>query len=186
MGPLQLLHVGTYPSNASPEAKQAAQIFTDLFTKGGGIIKLHDDVQPQRWVKLAVNAAWNPLCALTQCDDGNLLSSSPEAEGVILDVMREVAKVADASGYPGAVSEEEIQTQMVRSRARKIGGGKCPSMQTDVQEGRKLEVEAILGSVVKRAKSLNVDVPKLEMIYVLTKALSFSIEKPAGEWKPIF
>jgi 2-dehydropantoate 2-reductase len=185
MGPLQLLHVGTYPPNAGPEAKQAAQEFTNVFTKGGGIIQLHDDVQPQRWVKLAVNAAWNPLCALTQCDDANLLRSSAAAGDTLVDIMREVASVATASGYPGAVSEEEIQRQMERPKERLVIGGKEPSMLTDVREGRRLEVEAILGNVVRRARRLGVEIPKLEMTYVLTSALNFAMQKPQGEWKPI-
>jgi 2-dehydropantoate 2-reductase len=186
MGPLQLIQIGTYPANAPAAAKKAAQTFATLFAKGGGTIQLHDDVQPQRWIKLAVNAAWNPLCALTRCDDANLLRSSPAASDMMEDVMREVASVAAASGYPGAVSEEEIQKQMARPKSRMENGlGKEPSMLTDVWEGRKLEVDAILGNVLKRARKLGVDVPRLEMIYVLASALSFSIQKPEGEWKPI-
>jgi 2-dehydropantoate 2-reductase len=185
MGPLQLLHVGTYPATAGPAAKEATQRFADLFSKGGGIIRVHDDIQAQRWVKLAVNIAWNPICALSQCDDANFMRSSEAAEPAIRAVMAEVAWLAGTAGYPDVVTPAAIDEQLERPRQRLKTGGKEPSMLTDVREGRALEAEAILGNAVRIARRLNVSTPYLDLLYALAKGLSFAIEKPNGEWKPI-
>jgi len=129
-----------------------------------------------------VNVAWNPMCALSRCDDANLLRSSAGADGAITSVMCEVARVAAAAGY--LVSEQVIAEQMARPRERLRTGGKEPSMLTDVREGRALEVDAILGNAVMIARELKVDTPRLELLFALAGGLSYSI-KPDGEWKPL-
>jgi len=182
MGNLQLLHVGTYPANASPEAKKAVQDFYVTFLNGGGAMATHDDVQQQRWIKLSVNVAWNPMCALSRCDDANFLRSSPEAERAARDLMAEVASIAAAAGYP--ISQDAIDKQLERPKARLDRGGKEPSMLTDVRENRPLEVDAIVGNAVRAAKRLGVETPRLDLLYALAKGLDYSI-KPDDRWKPI-
>ena len=46
-----------------------------------------------------------------------------------------------------------------------------PSSLIDFQEGRPIEVEEIWGEPVRRAKSVGVPVPRLEMLYWLIKRL---------------
>ena len=82
------------------------------------------------------------------------------------------------------VSGADIAEQMVRHEERLITGGKEPSMLVDVRHERAVEVEAILGNVVRMAKAKKVEVPLLSMLHVLTKARNFSICKP-NEWKTI-
>ena len=97
--------------------------------------------------------------------------------------MREVGATAKAYGYEN-IHEASIAEQMVRHEERLITGGKEPSMLVDVRHERAVEVEAILGNVVRMAKIKKVEVPLLSMLYVLTKARNFSICKP-NEWKSI-
>jgi 2-dehydropantoate 2-reductase len=182
MGPLQVFHIGTYPAKASPEAKKAVQDFFITFSKGGGGMVTHDDVQQQRWIKLLANVPWNPSCALTRCDDANFLRSSPEAEIAVRGLMAEVTAVSGAAGYP--ISAEVIEEQLSRPKSRMDKGGKEPSMLTDVRWNRPLEVEAILGNTIKVARRLKVETPRLDLIYALTKGLDYSI-KPDDRWTPI-
>jgi 2-dehydropantoate 2-reductase len=192
MGPLQKLQIGTYPPSSSHDEPSyiAALTLSNIFKAGGGIIELYDDVQRPRWVKLAVNVAWNPTCALTLCDDGNFLRSTPPAELVIRAIMREISDLATAAATAAGhradytISEEAIDEQMVRSKQRLDTGGKEPSMLTDVREKRPLEVEAILGNAVRIARQLGVETPRLDLLYVLAGGLSYSI-KPDENWKPL-
>ncbi|KAK1765265.1 2-dehydropantoate 2-reductase [Phialemonium atrogriseum] len=183
MGLLERFEVGTYPATAPAEAKAKVKLLQELWSAGGATCKVFDDVQTQRWVKLAVNAAWNPMCALTLCDDANLLRSSLEALGMVKKVMMEVGNVAKAAGYP-VVTEEELDGQLSRSKERLKSGGKEPSMLTDIRNHRPIEVEAILGNTVRIAQRLRVDVPYLEILYTLAKGLDFSTVRPM-EWKPL-
>lgn len=183
-GPLEELQIGTFPADAPPTAKARVQELSDLFAAAGAHAPPFDDIQAPRWIKLAVNAAWNPVTALTLCDDGNLLLSSPEADGIMVGIFNEVAAIASAAGYPGVVSTEVVEMQMDRARQRKKTGGKEPSMLTDIRNGRPIEVEAILGNTARIARELGVEVKYLELLYVLAKARNFQIQ-PEGRWLPL-
>ncbi|GAB7330891.1 hypothetical protein MBLNU13_g02418t1 [Cladosporium sp. NU13] len=181
--PLERFEIGTYPANTGVDAKAKADQLAELFAKGDGTCIPYDDIQSQRWYKLALNAAFNPVTALTLCDDANFIRSSEGALEMLKDVMREVGATAKAYGYDN-IDETSIAEQMVRHEERLITGGKEPSMLVDVRHERAVEVEAILGNVVRMAKIKKVEVPLLSMLYVLTKARNFSICKP-NEWKMI-
>lgn len=181
--PLERFEVGTYPANANLDAKAKVDQLAELFTKGEGTCIPYDDIQPQRWYKLALNAALNPVTALTLCDDANLIRSSEGALEMLKDIMREVGATARAYGYTN-IDETSIAEQMVRHEERLITGGKEPSMLVDVRHERPVEVEAILGNVVRMAKAKKVEVPLLSMLKTLTKARNFAISKDGG-WKPI-
>ncbi|WPH00832.1 Hypothetical protein R9X50_00366200 [Acrodontium crateriforme] len=183
-GPLEMFKIGTYPSTASQEAKAKAELLAQLFDAGGGTCCHEDDVQSRRWLKVSVNASWNPICALTQCDDANFLRSSKNAEEMIRKIMREVGQVASAAGYPNAVTEETIENDLKRPIGRLETGGKEPSMLTDVRNERPLEVEAIVGNTLRIGQKYGVVTPYLELIYMLAQGRNYSIA-PDNSWKPI-
>lgn len=182
MGPLEKFEIGTFPKTAPSEAKAKAQRLSDLFAAAGAHAPVFDDIQTRRWPKLAINASLNPTTALSLCDDANLLRSSDLADGMVLTVMRQVAQIAAAEGYD--ISEDFIQEKLNFHRARKETGGKEPSMLVDVRNNRPMEVDAIIGNTIKIAKKHSIEVPHLEMLYALSKALNFAIVK-GDAWKPI-
>jgi 2-dehydropantoate 2-reductase len=165
---LNILEFGTYPATAPASHKRAAEQFAALVQKGGGGAEVYDDIQPQRWSKLVVNASWNPITALSLCSDADFLRSSPGAVDLVRNVMLEVVALAKAMKI-GGVTEEVAEEHLTRHRARTIG--KEPSMLTDVREGRPFEVEAIVGNTVRLAKKHGVKVPLLDALYVLAKGL---------------
>lgn len=183
-GPLERFEIGTYPPKASSTADQQCRALSDLYKAGGGSAPVFDDVQPQKWIKVAVNAAWNPTTALTMCDDANYLRSSPQAEKMIRKVMREVGTIATAAGYPNVITDEVIERDIQRPIARLETGGKEPSMLTDVREGRAMEVEAIVGNTLRIGEKYGVVTPYLEMLYTLAKGRSYAIA-PDERWRPI-
>ncbi|KAK8092063.1 2-dehydropantoate 2-reductase [Apiospora hydei] len=178
---VELLHVGTYPADADADAKKAASVLVELLTAADATAKLHDDIQAQRWTKLLVNASWNPICALTRSRDHGFLSSGSndgeEGEPLefIRDVMGEIASVAQAYGY-GNVNEEMIEFQIGRASVRKAPGIQ-PSMMADAMAGKSLEVDAIVGNVVRLAKQKGVAVPMLRTIYILARGLDSSLSR---------
>jgi len=127
MGPLEIFEIGLFPRpiSSSQAAENEGSIrktlaFAEIFKAGGATCTPYPDIQQRRWIKLAVNAAWNPLCALTLCDDANLLRSSPGAIEQVKTCMREVGDIASAVGYPGLITEEEIERQTSRAMQRRI------------------------------------------------------------------
>ncbi|RYO80542.1 hypothetical protein DL766_007276 [Monosporascus sp. MC13-8B] len=148
---VELLHVGTYPAGAAPKAKEAAQAFTELVRSSGGSVKCHNDIQVERWTKLLVNGSWNPICALTRLRDKQFLDGHDDALHFIRDVMLEICAVAQACGYEG-IDEGLVDYQIGRACVRELPGVQ-PSMMADALAERSLEVEAIVGNVVRLAKA---------------------------------
>lgn len=165
---LNLLEIGTYPSNAPPTHKAAADQLAALVNAGGGVAKVFDDVQTQRWSKLVVNASWNPITALSLCTDADFLRSSPGAHTLIRNVMYEVVDIAQALKVAG-VTRKLADEHLARHAKRTVG--KAPSMLVDVQENRPFEVEAIVGNTVRIAQTVGVKVPLLDALYCLAKGL---------------
>lgn len=52
-----------------------------------------------------------------------------------------------------------------------------PSMLVDLEAGRPIEVEAIIGGIVRRAKARGVDVPRLTFIYAALKVIQVELIK---------
>ncbi|KAK5170989.1 uncharacterized protein LTR77_004133 [Saxophila tyrrhenica] len=184
MGTFESLELGTFPASAyskSTEVREAADMFMDIMQKSGSQVKWYDDIQEKRWNKLLLNAPWNPICALTLSRDAAFLASDSSANKVIEDVMLEVVAVAQKLGY-GKISPAAAGEQLKRAEGRVGTKGIEPSMLVDVLNGRRMEVDAILGSPVRVAKSVGIDVPRLELLYGLMKALDESMAyKQAGQ-----
>jgi 2-dehydropantoate 2-reductase len=172
-GEVEKLQIGAHPSSAS---SAHAKAFTNLITAAGGTAEWYEDIQLKRWSKLLVNASWNPICALALSKDTGVLTASDEAAGVVLAVMLEVRDIAAAYGHD--ITREEVETQLGRAHARiPKETGIEPSMMQDVQAGRRIEVDAIVGNPVRMAKEKGVACVRLEMLYVLAKALNAQIGK---------
>jgi 2-dehydropantoate 2-reductase len=172
---LEHLHIGTYPANGIPATHRvAAEDFAQLIRQGGASVTVHDDIQHERWTKLLANASWNPISALSRSRDAQFLRSSPHAAGYVRDVMREVAAVARAEGYE--IGEDAIDLTISRSQGRALPGVE-PSMLADAVAGREMEVDAIVGNVVRIAEERGVEVPLLTGIYALLRALDESLRR---------
>jgi 2-dehydropantoate 2-reductase len=170
-GEVEQLQVGAYPSSAE---RTHAKNFTELVTSAGATAEFYDDVQQKRWFKLLVNASWNPICALALSKDTDVLTASEEANGVVLAVMLEIRDIAAAHGYE--ITLEEVNVQLGRAQARIPNkSGIEPSMLQDVQSDRRIEVEAIVGNPVRMGKEKGVACVRLEMLYILAKALDIQI-----------
>jgi 2-dehydropantoate 2-reductase len=174
---IEILHVGTYPAEAPSKAKDAAKAFVDLITSAGATAQLHDDVQAVRWAKLVINASWNPICALTRCRDLQFISSNEEALSFVKDVMMEISSVARAFGYDD-VNEDRVDHEIARATGRNPPGVQ-PSMMADAMEAKGMEVEAIVGNLMRLGRQKGVAVPLLRTIYMLAGGLnrSFTLAK---------
>jgi 2-dehydropantoate 2-reductase len=173
---VELLHIGTYPSD-SPTHQSAAESFSALLKSGSGSTEVHSDIQPQRFSKLLVNAAWNPICALSLSRDVEFLHASPPdiSLNLIKSVMLEISKIAQACGY-SSINAETVEYQINRAKVRELPGVE-PSMLADAKVHARMEVDAIVGNAVRLAESKGVETPLLRGIYALVKALDLSFAR---------
>ncbi|GAD92393.1 hypothetical protein NECHADRAFT_45039 [Paecilomyces variotii No. 5] len=166
---LNLLELGTYPGDAPPEHHAAAVRFSELMVKGGGNAKVLENIQIARWSKLLLNAAWNPICALTLCSDGDFLLSSELAEELAWEVMMEIIALAAEIGIPDITVEVAESKLSIAKRRAKEGTGREMSMLQDIRQGRPFEVEAIIGNTVRLGRHIGMKLPRLETFYALLK-----------------
>ena len=170
-GEIERLEVGAYPSSASD---QHAKAFAHLIHTSGATAIFHEDIQLIRWTKLLINASWNPICALALSRETDLLESCDEASNIIEAVMLEICDIAAAYGYK--ITKEKVAFELGRAKARiPIHAGIEPSMLQDVQAGRRIEVEAIIGNPVRMGKAKGIKCDRLELLYLLAKTLDLHI-----------
>ena len=121
-------------------------------------------IRHEIWVKLLGNVAFNPISALT---GGTLeeLVRHPEVSQVVREVMREAEAVAARLDIELPISIEQRM-----AGAEKVGGHKT-SMLQDLEAGRPMEIEAVVGAVVELGERLGVPVPVTRTVYGLVKLL---------------
>lgn len=111
-----------------------------LLDKASLDIEVSRNIQADLWFKLWGNMTMNPVSALTgaTCD---LILDDPLVNNFCLNVMMEAAKIGGKIGCPIAQSGEERMAV-----TRKLGAFKT-SMLQDVEAGRAVELDALVGAV---------------------------------------
>ena len=133
-------------------------------------VRINPDIERQRWHKLAWNASFNAVSALTLRSSQELLNT-PAARDVIVGVMREVVAVANARGVTLGPADID-QLVAATEKAAPIR----TSMLVDRERGRELETDALVGVVVRRGSELGVPTPITSVLYALLTAISTSTE----------
>ncbi|GAB60505.1 ketopantoate reductase family protein [Rheinheimera nanhaiensis] len=117
-----------------------------------GPVTLVDDITPFLWQKLAINAAINPLTAIYNCRNGALLQA--QFEPLLTAAITEVQQVAAACGVVMDDSLQQKVLQVIAATAENFS-----SMQQDIANKRRTEIEAINGYVVQQAARFGIAVP---------------------------
>jgi len=121
------------------------------------------------WDKILYNAALNPLGAVLECTYGQLAENAGTRQ--IMDrIIDEAFLVAKANGIPlnwrtAGEYREHFYTRLVPPTAKHF-----PSMYYDVKAGKRLEIDALNGAIVKLAQEKGISVPVNETITALIKA----------------
>jgi 2-dehydropantoate 2-reductase len=140
---------------------------SSLLASAGLKAPVQSRIRQELWVKLLGNAVFNPLSALTRASLGEM-AESPVLAPIVRAAMEEVDAVARRLGVEIPVTID----QRIRGAAR-VGAHKT-SMLQDLEAGRPMEIDAVLGAVVELAGRLNVPVPHLQTTYGCVKLLATS------------
>jgi 2-dehydropantoate 2-reductase len=120
------------------------------------------------WYKLWGNATINPLSALTRASTDKILAD-PECRAWMLDGMAELARIGAAIGCP--ITESGEDRMQVTAR---LGPFKT-SMLQDVEAGRPIELEALVGAPVEIARRQGIATPALDRLYGVTRLMGESL-----------
>jgi 2-dehydropantoate 2-reductase len=151
-----------YPAFGGDPA--VAQEIADLLTAGGLPTTLAADIQAAIWSKAIFNATMNTLCALTRRTPG-FLGAHDESRALIHAAVEEGVAAAQACGVNVDGAKIHALTQVsVTDHADHEA-----SMLQDVKAGRRTEVDAIAGAIVRAAADHGVACPVLETLWRLVK-----------------
>jgi 2-dehydropantoate 2-reductase len=137
----------------------------DAFIKAGLRCPIRADIRHDMWVKLMGNIAFNPISALTRATLVEI-AQCPETRTLAAEIMTEAETVAKRLGIDLGVSV----TQRIEG-AEKVGHHKT-SMLQDVETGRPLELEAIVGAVVELGGKLGLALPYTQAVYACVKLMA--------------
>jgi len=144
--------------------REEMDFLTERLSEKGFEIEFSRDFSRQQYQKLLVNAAINPITALTRRQNSIILS--PVLKSTVERVVAEAVAVAAADGV--AIQEMEA-FNLVLSVAERTAAN-TSSMLQDVLRGRRTEIEAINGYIVMQGKKHGIAVPANEALYGMVKA----------------
>jgi 2-dehydropantoate 2-reductase len=125
--------------------------------------RLRDDI----WIKLMGNVAFNPLSALTGATMAEICEHD-DTRAVVAAMMAETVAIARAAG-----SEPSVSIEKRIDGARRVGHHKT-SMLQDLEAGKALETDAIIGAVVELAGLTGVPAPTLRNVYAAVDLLALN------------
>lgn len=152
----------------APPGFDAARLLPlrDVLASTGLPVRVSDNIQEDRWRKLIWNASFNPVSAIVQRDPGDLLAQ-PESRALLIGLMREVVAVARAQGI--ALTDDDIAEQV---RWTDATPAIRTSMLVDRERGRSMEIDPLVGVVVRTGRERGVSTPYSEVVYALLKSVS--------------
>ncbi len=138
--------------------------FSEAFERAGLEAPVLDDVRAEAWLKLWGNLAFNPISALTHATLADICGD-PDGRALAAQMMREAQAVA---GKLGIAFRVPLETRI--EGAAKVGRHKT-SMLQDVEAGRPMEIDALLGSVVELGTLAGVPTPTILAVYQAARLL---------------
>ncbi len=157
--------VGEPDGSSSDRVNRLAQCFVE----GGLQAPVLDDIRGEVWLKLWGNLTFNPISALSRATLAGICQY-PLSRTLARAMMTEAQSVANKLGVTFRVPLEKRI-----AGAERVGHHKT-SMLQDVEAGRTLEIDALLGSVVELARLTDTPTPHLDTVHALTKLLGKSLE----------
>ena len=141
-----------------------AEAILAAFQETGIPIDLIDTIMVEMWEKYIFITAQAGMTAMTRLPIGKI-REVPETFAMYLDAADEVAAVGRATG----VAIPEGQRDRVRKMAEALEPGNYSSLYSDLVHGRRMELEALPGTVVRLGRTYGIPTPVCRAIYAALK-----------------
>jgi len=142
------------------------EIIADILTSAGIQTKISRNIYDSIWTKLIINAAINPLTAITRLKNGELLEHD-ETRRLLSMAAEEAASIARSTQPSLSVDDSTSVVETVC----KATSSNISSMLQDVLRERRTEIDAINGAIVDRAKKMGIESPINETLTYLVKGM---------------
>ncbi|HEY0297231.1 MAG TPA: 2-dehydropantoate 2-reductase [Bordetella sp.] len=139
-----------------------AQAVIAALRRAGFDVEASRQIQHDIWFKLLGNMTVNPVSAMTGATGDRILADDL-VRGFMSRCMLEAAAVGERIGIPVVGTPEDRHAV-----TRKMGAFRT-SMLQDVEAGRKVELDALVGTVRDIAQSVKVDTPNIDALFGLAR-----------------
>jgi 2-dehydropantoate 2-reductase len=158
---------GNRISLGEPDGSRSERIrgIADVLIKAGLRAPITTRIRHEIWVKILGNLSFNPISALTGATLVQM-AQDPDVSLLVRRIMEEAESVAARLGIELPVSIDQRI-----AGAEKVGEHKT-SMLQDLEAGRPLEIEAVVGAVLELGERLNISMPHTRAVYASTKLLA--------------
>ncbi len=123
------------------------------------------DIRSELWIKLWGNLSFNPISALTHATLEDICRFGPTRD-LAARMMAEAQAVAEALGVRFKITLEQ------RIAGAEAVGAHTTSMLQDVEAGRALELDALVGAVIELGRIAAVPTPTIEAIHAAAALLA--------------
>ncbi len=137
----------------------------DLLVNAGFRSRILDDIRSEIWLKAWGNLSFNPISALTHA--------------TLVDIcqFRETRKLAEIMMAEAQAIAEKLGITFRHTIEKRIAGAESvgahkTSMLQDVEAGRSLETEALIGAILELGKMTETQAPAIEAVYACVKLLN--------------
>ena len=149
------------------EISARAENIAKILSSAGIKTSVSPDINSFIWAKLIINAAINPITALTKLKNGELLEHK-ETRRLLAMVASESMDIATACNITIPYKDPVLMVESVC----KATSNNISSMLQDVLRKKRTEIDAINGAIVNEAKKIKIDAPINETLLKLVRVIS--------------
>ena len=149
---------------------ERVQMVSDLFAESGFKSRIIDDIRSEIWLKLWGNLTFNPISALSHSTLVDICQF-PLTRQLAVAMMTEAQTVGERLG-----AHFRIPMEKRIAGAESVGKHKT-SMLQDVEAGKPMEIESMLGAVIELAEVTRVQTPTLRAIYACVSLLDKTLSQ---------
>jgi 2-dehydropantoate 2-reductase len=131
------------------------------------------DIRGEIWLKLWGNLSFNPISALTHATLEDICTFKP-SRALAANMMREAQTVAEKLGVVFKISLDK------RIAGAQAVGAHKTSMLQDVEHGRAMELNALVGSVVELGRITDTPTPTIDAIFAAAQLLAHTLATHKG------
>jgi 2-dehydropantoate 2-reductase len=146
--------------------------------KAGFKAPVSKDIRSEIWVKLWGNLCFNPISALSHATLQDICRF-PATRALAAAMMTEAQAVAERLGVQFKISIEQ------RIAGAEAVGAHKTSMLQDVERGRALELQALVGAVLELGQITGVATPQIAAIHAVTALLGQTLAQQQGRLEVI-
>jgi len=145
----------------------------EMFRKAGFKTPVLNDIRSEIWLKLWGNLTFNPISALTHATLVQICRHPP-TRAMAAAMMSEAQAIGEKLGVRFKISLEK------RIAGAEAVGEHKTSMLQDVETGRAIELQALVGSVLELGRISEIPTPAIANVYALASLLAETLQRQKG------